>query len=143
MLSTAAPQDGNTIESKKDAFTEEEKVWLRGVFDMFDMDSSGRIDVKDLEEIMRNLQRDPHEARDLLYAVDPDNNGSLDFDSFLKLLTHVDHSSSTIETKTPERAKKRKSVSHLEEHKKHHGGGISGLPPYYQGPDTKVLDFLR
>ena len=46
---------------------------------MFDTDSSGKIDVKDLEEIMRNLQRDPNEARDLLYAVDPDNDGQLDF----------------------------------------------------------------
>lgn len=77
---------------------------------MFDTDSSGKIDVKDLEEIMRNLQRDPNEAKDLLYAVDPDNDGQLEFDGFLKLLQQVDNSS-TIDTKTPERTKKRKSVS--------------------------------
>ena len=46
---------------------------------MFDTGSSGKIDVKDLDEIMRNLQRDHNEARDLLYAVDPDNNGMLEF----------------------------------------------------------------
>ena len=42
---------------------------------MFDTDSSGKIDVKDLEEIMRNLQRDPNEAKHPLHAVDPDNHG--------------------------------------------------------------------
>lgn len=111
---------------------------------MFDPASSGKIDVKDLEEIMRNLQRDPHEARDLLYAIDPDNTGSLDFEKFVQLLLQVDSlATQPIEKGTPQ--KKRKSISQVEERKSPLKGGstMSGLPPYYLGPDTKVLDFLR
>ena len=47
-------------------FTEDEIQNLKDIFDLFDKDRSGRIEIKDLEAIMNSLQRDPNEAKDLL-----------------------------------------------------------------------------
>lgn len=47
-------------------FTEDEVQNLRDIFDLFDKERAGRIDVKDLEAIMTSLQRDPFEARAML-----------------------------------------------------------------------------
>lgn len=44
-------------------FTEDEVQNLRDIFDLFDKEKQGRIDLKDLEAIMTSLQRDPAEAR--------------------------------------------------------------------------------
>lgn len=47
-------------------FTEDEIQNLRDIFDLFDKDHTGKIDVRDLEAIMTSLQRDPNEARAML-----------------------------------------------------------------------------
>jgi len=39
---------------------------LKDIFDLFDKERCGKIEVKDLEAIMTSLQRDPHEARAML-----------------------------------------------------------------------------
>ncbi len=49
-------------------FTEDEIQNLRDIFDLFDKDRTGKIDVRDLEAIMTSLQRDPNEARAMLLA---------------------------------------------------------------------------
>ena len=48
------------------SFTEDEISNLKDIFDLFDRDKAGRIEMKDLEAIMNSLQRDPNEAKDLL-----------------------------------------------------------------------------
>ena len=40
-------------------FTDDEVQNLKDIFDLFDRDKSGRIEMKDLEAIMSSLQRDP------------------------------------------------------------------------------------
>jgi Ca2+-binding EF-hand superfamily protein len=47
-------------------FTEDEIQNLKDIFDLFDKDRTGRIEVRDLEAIMTSLQRDPNEARMML-----------------------------------------------------------------------------
>ena len=47
-------------------YSEEEIENFRCIFEMFDKDKSGFIEVKDLETVMRSLGRDPSEAIDLL-----------------------------------------------------------------------------
>jgi Ca2+-binding EF-hand superfamily protein len=49
-------------------FTEDEIQNLKDIFDLFDKDRTGRIEVRDLEAIMTSLQRDPNEARMMLLA---------------------------------------------------------------------------
>ena len=57
-------QDNQQIVSG--GFTEDELQNLKDIFDLFDKERAGRIDIKDLEAIMTSLQRDPVEARALL-----------------------------------------------------------------------------
>ena len=47
-------------------FTDDEVQNLKDIFDLFDKERSGSIDVRDLEAIMTSLQRDPSEARAML-----------------------------------------------------------------------------
>jgi Ca2+-binding EF-hand superfamily protein len=48
------------------AFTDDEIQNLRDIFDLFDRDKSGAIEIKDLEAIMASLQRNPEEAKEML-----------------------------------------------------------------------------
>ena len=47
------------------AYSEEEIENFRCIFEMFDKDKSGFIDVGDLQTIMKSLGRDPTEGRSL------------------------------------------------------------------------------
>ena len=58
-------------------FTEDEIQNLRDIFDLFDKEKTGRIDMRALEAIMTSLQRDPAEAR-LLLNANQEAAGSLD-----------------------------------------------------------------
>jgi Ca2+-binding EF-hand superfamily protein len=51
-------------------YTEEELDNFKCIFDMFDKDKTGYIDVADLQTIMRSLGRDPHEAIELLNKLE-------------------------------------------------------------------------
>jgi Ca2+-binding EF-hand superfamily protein len=59
---------------------------LRDIFELFDKDKSGRIEMKDLEAIMTSLQRDPNEAKEMLRAVDPNHDDTITFDEFLNMM---------------------------------------------------------
>ena len=74
-------------------FTEDEIQNLRDIFDLFDKDHTGKIDVRDLEAIMTSLQRDPNEARAMLQANQEaagahheEHKSSVTFDEFINLM---------------------------------------------------------
>lgn len=67
-------------------FTEDEIQNLRDIFDLFDKDHSGRIEMRDLEAIMNSLQRDPSEAKEMLRSVDPNHDGTITFEEFLNMM---------------------------------------------------------
>jgi len=50
-------------------FSEEEVQNLKEIFDLFDKQQVGTINIKDLEAIMQSLQRDPEEAKSLLMQI--------------------------------------------------------------------------
>mmetsp|Transcript_155831 Transcript_155831/g.283453 ORF Transcript_155831/g.283453 Transcript_155831/m.283453 type:complete len:540 (-) Transcript_155831:272-1891(-) len=58
------------------------------VFQMFDHDSDGSIDVNKLGAVMRQLGHDPTEAelQEMIAEVDEDGNGLIDFPEFLSLM---------------------------------------------------------
>ena len=74
----AAPSQ--PVEVSSGGFTEDEVQNLRDIFDLFDKEKQGRIDIKDLEAIMTSLQRDPAEARAL------HGEGPVSFDQFIGLM---------------------------------------------------------
>lgn len=68
------------------AFDDAEIKNLREIFDLFDKEQRGFIEVKDLETIMSSLQRDPNEVRDFIENLDPNSNGQITFEELLNLL---------------------------------------------------------
>lgn len=85
-------QDGKPLSHSlvKNKFSEEEIQNLKDIFDLFDKDKAGSIELSDLEAIMMSLKRDPKEAKEMLNDIDPNNDGTLTFDEFLHLMTSLE-----------------------------------------------------
>jgi len=64
---------------------------LKEIFDLFDKEQAGYIEVKDLETIMGSLQRDPAEVREFVENIDPNSSGRITFEEFLKLMQEVEN----------------------------------------------------
>ena len=67
---------------------------MKDIFDLFDKERSGRIDMKDLEAIMTSLQRDPVEARAMLNQGGGAFQGekqTVSFDEFIGLMQQVEN----------------------------------------------------
>ena len=72
-------------------FTDDEIQNLRSIFEMFDPNRTGAIEVKDLETIMGSLQRDANEVREFVDKLDPNSNGRISFDEFLDLMQQIEN----------------------------------------------------
>lgn len=70
-----------------DEYGEDERQALQGLFDIYDKDKSGFINDYELEAVMAKVGRDASQAKSLLEQVDPDNNGKVSFEEFLKILS--------------------------------------------------------
>ena len=68
--------------------TEEQKADIKEAFSLFDSQSSGFIDCKDLKVAMRALGFEPRkeEIKKMISEVDKDSNGKLSLDNFLQLM---------------------------------------------------------
>lgn len=64
---------------------------MREIFDLFDKEKTGSIEVKDLETIMSSLQRDPTEVKEFVENIDPNTNGRISFEEFLDLMQQVEN----------------------------------------------------
>ncbi|KAL5271754.1 hypothetical protein ACHWQZ_G000080 [Mnemiopsis leidyi] len=62
---------------------------FREAFAMFDKDGDGSISVAELGHVMRSLGQNPtdHELTEMIREADDDNNGSVDFEEFLLLMS--------------------------------------------------------
>ncbi len=110
-------------------FTEEEIQNLRDIFDLFDRDKSGKIEMKDLEAIMSSLQRDPAEAKEMMNALDPNHDQAISFDEFLSMMQQVEQKIVRSDVGMKQRADFQKNSSQK---------GVINI-----SADSKVLDFLR
>ena len=72
-------------------FTDDEIQNLRSIFEMFDPNKTGAIEVKDLETIMGSLQRDANEVREFVDKLDPNSNGRISFEEFLDLMQQIEN----------------------------------------------------
>lgn len=71
-------------------FPPEEIENFKKLFDIFDKDGSGAIDVSDMEQVMEQLGKDPARARSLLDEIDPNHDGKIGFDEYLKMLSSIE-----------------------------------------------------
>merc|ERR1712072_900097 len=71
------------------ALTEEQVEECREAFEMFDMDRSGAIDVRELKAAIRALGMDvsAEELKKMVGDVDKDGNGTIEFAEFLSMMT--------------------------------------------------------
>jgi Ca2+-binding EF-hand superfamily protein len=67
-------------------YNQEELENFRCIFDMFDKQKSGFVNVEELKTIIQSLGRDPKEARELLAESQLEGQRKLTFDEFLKIM---------------------------------------------------------
>merc|ERR1719231_2241278 len=75
---------------KKTALDEKEKQEIKEAFDLFDVDGSGNIDLKELTVAMKALgcEPKPGELEKMMAEVDDDGGGEIGYDEFLKMMTN-------------------------------------------------------
>ena len=71
-------------------YSPEEIENFKTLFDIFDKDQSGAIDLQDMEQVMEQLGKDPAKAKGLLDDIDPNHDGRIGFDEFLQMLSDVE-----------------------------------------------------
>ncbi|KAK2094581.1 Centrin-1 [Saguinus oedipus] len=73
----------------KPELTEDQKQEVREAFDLFDVDGSGTIDVKELKVAMRALGFEPRkeEMKKMISEVDKEGTGKISFNDFLAVMT--------------------------------------------------------
>ena len=83
------PGYGNQPKRYRTEITEEQKQEIREAFDLFDSESTGAIDAKELKVAMRALGFEPkkEEIRKILAEVDKQGEGVIRFDDFLDIMT--------------------------------------------------------
>ncbi|KAL9641573.1 hypothetical protein ABK040_013493 [Willaertia magna] len=61
---------------------------LKNVFNLFDKDGDGKISVEELGAVMKNIGQNPtkEELQIMLGDLDQDENGTIEFDEFVKLM---------------------------------------------------------
>lgn len=114
-------------------FNEEEIQNLKDIFDLFDKDQSGKIELNDLENILTSLKRDPEEAKLMLKEIDPNHDGEITFQEFIKLMAKIEN-----------KIDKKEDAEDQESDKKGEGdeaGKEDGKRTTIQ-TDSRVLDFL-
>lgn len=69
--------------------TEEQRQEIKEAFDLFDTDSSGVIDAKELKVAMRALGFEPkkEEVRRILQEIDKNGEGVIRFEEFMDIMT--------------------------------------------------------
>jgi|TARA_B110000285_G_scaffold228385_1_gene291291 Fe-S-cluster formation regulator IscX/YfhJ len=122
-------------------FSEEEVQNLKEIFDLFDKQQVGTINIKDLEAIMQSLQRDPEEAKSLLMQIrqeiaenqeegapetDPE---TITFEDFLRMMEQVENN---LAKDDPHNLNRQNFIRQSSQN------GIINI-----SADNKVLDFLR
>lgn len=134
-------------------YSNEEIENFRCIFDMFDKEFTGFVNVNDLQTIMKSLGRDPQEAIDLLEEMDFDPNGLMSFEEFLRIMKNLENrlvASKQGELNAnqdggmglvPGADDMAPKEGNLEERNKY--GCLLPRTGVHFLPDSKVVDFLR
>ena len=85
---TKGPQAQPTKKIRNE-LTEEQKQEIKEAFDLFDTDSTGVIDAKELKVAMRALGFEPkkEEVRRILQDIDKNGDGAIRFEEFMDIMT--------------------------------------------------------
>ena len=73
-------------------YNEEDIANLRKIFDLFDKDSSGVIEIADMHELMQSLGKSRTEAQAIVEAIDASEEDRISFQEFIHLLSKIETS---------------------------------------------------
>lgn len=137
-------------------YSEEEIASFRNIFDMFDKEKSGYIDIADFQSIMDSLNRNKDEVIELLNEYEfGKNSGKLSFEEFIILMQALekriivneeeeaqpegegDNNRQLVEAEDHESPR-----SATEEERAQYGSLLPRTGVHFL-PDTKVIDFLK
>ncbi len=89
-------------------FSEDEIQNLHEIFKLFDKNDNGYIESSDLKNIMDSLNRDPAEGTlhsrlvdEIMNSVDPNQDGKLSFDEFIKMMGSLETKLKTVPSAQP------------------------------------------
>ncbi|XP_066263690.1 uncharacterized protein [Branchiostoma lanceolatum] len=88
--------------SASTVLTMEQRQAFREVFDLFDRTGGGTFDAEELDEALRsvNICVDKGDLVEVIFGLDKDGNGEIDFDEFLSLMTNTDRFLESLEDET-------------------------------------------
>jgi len=116
-------------EDEYEGFSQVELQNLRHIFEMFDKDRVGTVDVSDLESIFASLNHDAGEAKILMERLYRKNENKLTFDQFTNIILELE---SNVNERNIDQSKK--STATLNSSAKENNA---------VEPDNKVIDFLK
>ena len=141
-------------------YSEEEILSFKNIFDMFDKDKTGFIDLNDFQSIMDSLNRNRQEVQELLDEFGfGKSNGKLSFDEFIVLMQALekriiineednDQEQQIIEGDRDKEGQLVQAEDHesprsaTEEERAQYGSLLPRTGVHFL-PDTKVIDFLK
>jgi EF-hand domain pair len=71
-------------------YSTEEIENFKKLFDIFDKDNSGSIEISDMEQVIEQLGKDPARAKSLLDEIDPNHEGKIGFDDYIKMISDLE-----------------------------------------------------
>lgn len=74
---------------EKNGLTEDEVMEIKEAFDLFDSNKSGSIDTEELKQALQSLGIDAKNQTltNMIADIDKNNNGDIDFDEFIDMMT--------------------------------------------------------
>ena len=127
-------------------YSREEIENFRMIFEMFDPQKTGFVQVKDLETILKSLGRDPSEANELVNDMQNEQNDQIDdrlsFMEFLKIMKALENRLTENQDKTEEEEEVLDPIEGTVEDRNKFGALLPRTGVHFL-PDSKVIDFLR
>ena len=124
-------------------YSKEEIENFRCIFEMFDKDKTGFVDIQDLQTIMKSLGRDPDEAQELVEGLQLDSDNRLSFEEFLKIMKNLENR--LVAGKQEDAGDDEEDLDPVEgtlEDRNKFGALLPRTGVHFL-PDSKVVDFLR
>lgn len=120
-------------------YSQEEIENFKCIFDMFDQEKTGFVDVAHLQTILKCLGRDPSEAADLVKDLNPDQS-RLSFQEFLVIMRQLENR--LVAGQQEEQDQDEEPVEASLEDRNRYGPLLPRTGVHFL-PDSKVVDFLK
>jgi len=123
-------------------YSQEEIENFRCIFDMFDKDKTGFVEIENLVTIMKSLGRQPDEAHELVQGLELGSDGRLSFEEFLKIMKSLENRLVAGKQEDQDGLGELEPVEGTLEDRNKFGALLPRTGVHFL-PDSKVVDFLR